>query len=140
MSNASSLSQLLRLGLSLQAQVGGKAIERKIGRGLANAALILVSALLVLGAFILCLAALWLFLLPKIGAIFACLSLAGLLVVLALITLLMTRRSKRGKRAMSVNQPTLLVTTQNIENSIKRQKPLFLIAALMVGALAASRK
>lgn len=140
MNNALSLSQLLRLGLSLQAQVSSKAIERKIGKGLATAALMLVSALFVFGAFILCLAALWLYLKPMFGAVFACLLVAGLLIVLALFLALIARRSKHIKRPVSNSQPALLLTALDVEKSIKKQKPLFLIAALMTGALAANRK
>ncbi len=140
MSNTSALSQLLRLGLALQAQASSHAIERKFGRGLLAFGLAIFASMLAFGAFILCLAALWLYLAPMTGPVLACLAVAALLTVFALVILLVVRRSMKAKRRALVVQPALLVSTVDVEKSIRKQKPLFLVAALLAGALAASGK
>lgn len=131
---------MLSLGLNLQAQASSKAIERKIGRGLVYAGLMTIAAVLLTGAIALCFAALWLYVKPIIGAVYACLLVAGVLCVLALVISIMARSRARSKRRVLAIQPALLMSTLDIEKSIRKQKPLFLIAALMAGALAASGK
>ncbi|MEJ0048037.1 MAG: hypothetical protein WDN04_19390 [Rhodospirillales bacterium] len=145
MSGTSPAHDLIRLALAIAEGRVAQSVRRTAGRAAylaATAALVAGCALGVVGCL---LTALWIYVLPHVGAVGAPLVVAAVLLVIGLGVLALMHRAARPRRAPVAADPgraALLAELSNlgeISELVRAQKGPALIAALVAGLMAGSR-